>query len=117
MLDEHANLSSSEAMYREGGTLRERSFALQEFHEFAKHTYDSLVEGNDTSSLRLLCRLDISVMFNRDTGKLNYFVNEVERGVLVCLFASVGECVYPAQKIGDEMQGHIMKMLDDWHSG
>jgi hypothetical protein len=114
MLDEQPNLSSSEAMYREGGTLHERSFALQEFHNFAKRTYDALVEGNNASSLWLLCRLDISVMFNRDTGVLDYFVNEVERGVLVCLFAGVGECVYPAQKVGDEMKGHIMKMLDDW---
>jgi hypothetical protein len=78
MLGEHANLSSSEAMYLLRSTLCERLFALQEFHDFAQHTYDALIEGNNTSSLRLLCRLDISVMFNRDTGELNYFVNEVE---------------------------------------
>jgi hypothetical protein len=96
-------------MYREGGTKAER-----EFHEFAQKTYNTLVEDGTASSLKLLCRLDISVMFNK--GKLQYFVNEVERGVLVSLFGGVGDIDHSAEKIGDEMRDHIISLLDDWYA-
>jgi hypothetical protein len=103
-------------VHRKGGTKAERDAAEEEFHSFAKQTYDALAIDENASSLKLLCRLDISVMLNQVTGRLDYFVNEVERGCLVCLFGSVGDGVFPAHKIGDEMLDNIIDMLDEWYS-
>ncbi len=53
-----------------------------EFHQFATHTFQALLKEEEgstrrTSSLRIFCRLDISVM--ESAGKYCYFVNGLER--------------------------------------
>jgi hypothetical protein len=102
-------------MNHERGTKAERDAAEQEFHGFAKETYDALARDENASLLKLLCRLDLSVMLNQETGRLDYLVNEVKRGCLVCLFGSVGDGVFPAHRIGDEMCNNIIDMLDEWY--
>jgi hypothetical protein len=97
----------------------EIEFAKAEFDRFAQATYDALVsdiKANDTASLTLLCRLDISAMFNESSEMLEYFVNEVERGCLVCLFGNVGDGLYSPHRIGDELREHILDALDQWYN-
>lgn len=57
--------------------LRESTAA---FLAFAKATYRALVKYEERiskpSSLRVLCRLDISVMKSQETGKYHWFVSE-----------------------------------------
>ena len=77
--------TSSEA---DAGVLKH---ALSELHAFA-HTnlrelnkMEKRVSGS-SSSIDMFCRIDVGIMEKED-GMLDYFVNEVERGPNVCLWA------------------------------
>ena len=66
--------------------------ALQELYAFVKRTLDALVEmevrGTGNSSLTQFCRLDLGLIkTEQGKGTVQYFVNEVERGPNVCLWA------------------------------
>ena len=64
------------------------------FVKYASHTLQGLIEVEEQrtkrpSSLRVWCRMDISVMKGPD-GKYQYFVSEVERSQTVGLYR--GSC-------------------------
>jgi hypothetical protein len=107
-------MCSADAMYRRGGTREEIEKGLAELVKFAQDTYHSLlrIEGYNPSSLEQMCRLDISVMINPETARFEYFVNEVERGPLICLFAYLHYGFYTAERAGDETREYMLKFLD-----
>lgn len=116
-------LSSGDAQVRRGGTKRKRNIAEEQLRAFALTTYTALIEKEKEdfpsphqSSLELMCRLDIGVMMNSQTGRLDYFVNEVERGCLVCLFSSIGEGNYLPHRAADEMFEGVVRLLDRIYS-
>jgi hypothetical protein len=107
MYTENPLLCSDEAMTREGGTTTQLAAAREELETFARVNYNALIEdGQSNESLTFMCRLDIGVMLNPTTGILEYFINEVERGCLICLFGGVGGG--KANRIGDET-GEVLK--------
>src|ERR1700684_958920 len=62
-----------------------------EFNEFVTKTFHALVEKEEkiikrTSSLRIFCRVDVSVM--DDGGRFSYFVSGLERSFGTPLCAS-----------------------------
>lgn len=102
-------------MVREGGTKEQRRLAQMELEDFALKTYNAIVDDGQ-SSLRFMCRLDISVMMNKETQQLEYFVNELERGTLICLFAVIGDGRYIPHRFGDETREALLKLLDNHYS-
>jgi hypothetical protein len=59
-----------------------RENAKKEFHDFVKNVYAALyrIESRSTNgrpSMSIFCRLDIGLIIEQ--GKVDYFVNEVER--------------------------------------
>ena len=90
-------------MERRGGTVKERRAADEELHNFCLKTLNALVQRErfPDSSLQLICRMDISLIRAAD-GTLNYFVNEVERGIAICLFGCVRED-YVVDRVADEL--------------
>jgi hypothetical protein len=102
-------------MSREGGTKESRAEGEAQLYSFAQVTLEALIQieeeelGLEDSSLRLFCRMDISVIDNGRDG-LDYFVNEVERGPLVALYG-VGPC-HPASRVGDELGELLPRWLD-----
>ena len=104
-------MCSADAMYRKGGTREEIEKGLAELVEFAQDTYHFL-EGYNPSSLEQMCRLNISVMINLETTHFEYFVNEVEHGPLICLFAYLHYGFYTAERAGDETREYMLKFLD-----
>jgi hypothetical protein len=86
-----------------------------ELEDFALKTYNAIVDDSQ-SSLRLMCRLDIGVMMNKETQRLEYFVNELERGSLICIFAVIGDGMYIPHRFGDETRGALLKLLDNHYS-
>ena len=97
-------------MVRIGGTVRERQEAKDELRDFAERTYDALMSEQPGSSLSFMCRLDIGVMLNQETKKFEYFVNEVERGNLICIFGMITKNPY---RFGDETREVILEYLDE----
>ena len=67
-----------------------------------------------SSSIDLFCRIDMGVI-QMDDGRLNYFVNEVESGPNVCLWAGgrwpqmIGDV---AAKLGLVLQSWIKSEID-----
>lgn len=79
-------------MTREGGRDEQLALARKELFDFAEITLARLVQmekdgtpGYDYLGIELLCRVDISIMDNAEGG-LDYFVNEVERGVTMVMY-------------------------------
>jgi hypothetical protein len=104
------SFSSDSIMNRRGGSIDQRHLADQELYNFALTTLEALIqrEGFSDSSLSLICRLDISVMWNK--GRLQYFVNEVERGACICLFASIPN-FGTVERVADELGPHYVKWV------
>jgi hypothetical protein len=109
------SLSSGEAMTREGGTSKQLKFARDELEAFASTTYRALIDGGQSESLTFMCRIDIGVMHNPETERLEYFVNEVERGCLVSLFGSLADGRNPAYRIGDQTREVLVQKLVDYY--
>ena len=102
-------------MIREGGTKKQRHLAKMELEDFALKTYNAIVDDGH-SSLRFMCRLDIGVMMNKEIQQLEYFVNELERGALICIFSVIGEGSYIPHRFGDETREALLKLLDNHYS-
>jgi hypothetical protein len=102
-------------MCREGGSRTSREAGEAQLYHFAEVTLKVLIQmeeeevGLDDSSLRLFCRMDISIIDN-GRGGLDYFINEVERGPLVVLYG-LGPC-HPAARVGDELGELLPLWLD-----
>ena len=101
-------------MRRLGGTVKERQEAEQQLKEFAEKTFNALMSEQPDSSLSFMCRLDIGVMMNPETHMFEYFINEVERGNLICLFGNIPNNAY---RFGDETREVILNLLDDEFDG
>jgi hypothetical protein len=103
-------------MIRCGGTLRQIARGKEEFEDFVLRTYKALLAAESFSphSLEHIGRFDIGVMWNPTTEVLEYFVNEVERGVLVCLFGYLVD-VYSTDKVGDQTAEHLIRTLDRYY--
>jgi len=110
---DHPSMSSDEAMTREGGTSKQLKAARNELENFASTTYRALIDGGQSESLTFMCRIDIGVMHNPASERLEYFVNEVERGCLISLFGSLADGKYPAHRIGDETREVLVQKLTD----
>lgn len=98
-----------------GGTVAERHLADEELESFVVATLSSLIaieEGTlqRTSSLRLMGRVDLGVIRGSD-GRLGYFVNEVERGIMITLF-SQGNPRW-ALRLADEFSILFSQWIDD----
>ena len=102
-------------MVREGGTSEQRHYARTELENFALKTYNAIAD-NSRPSLRLMCRLDIGVMMNNETQQLEYFVNELERGSLICIFGVIDDGMYMAHRLGDDTKQAVLKFLDNHYS-
>jgi hypothetical protein len=102
-------------VHREGGTLEERGRAKRQLHDFVNTTLERLIaietrrNHAKVSSLMHLARLDISVM-PTSTGELSYFVNEVERGVGVCLYTKIDHS--RSMDVIDEFREVLLRWLD-----
>jgi hypothetical protein len=106
-----------ELFVREGGTMVQRAGSRKELFDFVQHTYQSLIDREQLnfnspsqSSIELMCRMDVGIMRNQCTGQWEYFVNEVERGFLPCLFGSLGPSLI--SRAADEMMEDIIQLLD-----
>lgn len=101
---------------RIGGSVVKRIRAHQEILDFAKMTFDSLValekkrHSLERLGIELYCRMDISVIDN-DSGGLNYFVNEVERGPAASFWGSCESKTSPQSRIVDEVGYQLMEQL------
>lgn len=98
-----------------GGTLAERRLADQELESFVTAALSQLVCIEEellgaSSSLRLMVRVDISVMHGPN-GQLGYFINEVERGVGIGLF-STGNPRWTL-RLADEFAGMFSRWTTD----
>lgn len=102
-------IEGSEAMVRLGGTMSECQAAKKELRDFAEKTYNALMSEQPGSSLSFMCRLDIAVMMNAATQRFEYFVNEIERGNLICIFGMITRSPY---RFGDETREVVLKYLD-----
>jgi hypothetical protein len=107
-------------MSREGGSRESRAAGEEQLYRFAEVTLEALIRmeeeelGLDDLSIRLFCRMDISVIDN-GRGGLDYFVGEVERGPLVVLYGT-GPC-HPSARVGDELGELLPLWLDKCLSG
>jgi hypothetical protein len=97
--------------------MAQREASRKQLYDFAQQTYQGLIDRErvnfkspSQSSIELICRLDVGIMRNESTGKWEYFVNEVERGFLLCLFGSLGHSLM--REAADEMMEDIIKLLD-----
>jgi hypothetical protein len=78
------------------GSLEDRESARAEFMRFASTIYEDLyrIESrilSARSALSIFCRIDIGLIVNTSNGKLNYFVNEVERTATASLWSDRGD--------------------------
>jgi hypothetical protein len=105
------NYIQDDILERIGGSIEQRRHADEELHAFTLTTFKALVEkeGFGDSSLDLICRFDISVIEN-GSGTLDYFVNEVERGVAVCLFSSV-DTDHVTERVADELGPLLVRWI------
>ena len=101
-------------MVREGGTLKEIARGKEEFENFAKATYQALLDAEpfSPSSLQHICRIDIGVMMNPSSGLLEYFINEVERGHVISLFGCMMDNSLTPHRVGDQTSEVIERFLD-----
>ncbi|KAG1890720.1 uncharacterized protein F5891DRAFT_1197804 [Suillus fuscotomentosus] len=89
-------------MIREGGTRAEVFKAHAEIQQFLVLTLEAFIAGEETrlfrygikdrlrqSSLRVSARLDLSVITNPESRKLQYFVTGISRGPGMMLYGSV----------------------------
>ena len=67
------------------------------------------MEGYEDSSLRLICRMDIS-MIETANGTFQYFVNDVTRGAYICLFSSI-DADFLTERVADELGPHFMEWI------
>jgi hypothetical protein len=112
MYKANPGMSSNDAMFRPGGSIRERKIARDELDTFVLATYHGLREAIDEQPLDFLCRMDVSVMMNPTSGLFEYFVNEVEQSPSVSFFGFLeGSCFVPHQ-VGDETREVLVKWLD-----
>lgn len=111
-------LTPPEAMIREGGTFEEIEHGISEFQNFATSTYQALLKAEpfNPSSLEHICRIDISVMMNPLTKRFEYFVNEIERGHLICLFGYMVDNSFTPQLVGDQTGDVIANFLDNYYN-
>lgn len=110
MYKKNPDMCSDDAMSRPGGSVRERRAGYDELKEFAEKTFHALTMEQPDSSLNFMCRLDIGVMMNPATERFEYFVNEVERGNLICLFGVIQPSIY---RFADEIREVLLEYLDD----
>ena len=81
-------------MHHEGGTLEEQRHGKCLLYNFVNTMLEQLItietrcNHAKVSSLMHLAQLDVSVIAT-STGEISYFVNEVERGVGVCLYTKL----------------------------
>jgi hypothetical protein len=66
------------------GTAVLRMKGRQEFYEFVRKTYEGLyaIESKKLGgrpTIGVFCRIDISLMVDHQTHRVDYFVNEIER--------------------------------------
>jgi hypothetical protein len=117
MYRENNELTSTEAMIRQGGTFKQIENGKLEFENFAKSTYKALIKAEpfNPSSLKQICRIDISVIMNPATDRFEYFVNEVERGHLICLFGHMTDNTFSPQLVGDQTGDLIERFLDNYY--
>jgi len=122
MYHKNNGLTCTEAMIRQGGTFEEICEGKWELENFANSTYNGLLEAEpfNPSSLQHICRIDIGVMMNPATNHFEYFVNEVERGHLICLFGDMVDDGFIPQLVGDQTADVIKQFLDNeydvaWH--
>jgi hypothetical protein len=72
----------------------EQKQSKRAFRKFVEDTVAALIDIENesrrdrTSSLSVFCRVDVAV-YNDNTGKFHYYVNEIERSLTVGLFRSV----------------------------
>ena len=89
-------------MIREGGTRAEVSKAHAEMRQFLVPTLQAFIAGEETrlfrrgikdrlrqSSLRVSARVDLSVITDPESRKLQYFVTGISRGPGMMLYGSV----------------------------
>ena len=112
---DNPSLTAGEAMTREGGTSSQIKAARNELETFANTTYHALVDGGQSESLTFMCRIDIGVMYNPASERLEYFVNEVERGCLISLFGNLADGKFPALRIGDETREVLLQKIRDYY--
>jgi len=110
---QNPNLSTDAAMIREGGSMEQLRIARAEFDQFVQATYDALLVHLHPTPLHFMCRMDISVMMNPTTQRLDYFVNEVEQSPTLSIFGILGDGLYMAHRFGDETKGVLLRWLDN----
>jgi predicted Mrr-cat superfamily restriction endonuclease len=91
MLKKNVKLSEEHLHHSPEADLEIIKAAMLELQTFAHMNLMELsqMEKRSTgtsSSIDMFCQVDLGIM-ESDDGKLNYFVNEVERGPNVCLWA------------------------------
>ena len=115
-----AGVEGFNVVHRGGGTLEERQQGQSQLHTFVQQTFSGLIAAEmhrvcgGVCSLAHLARLDVSVMRNV-AGELVYFVNEVERGVGVCLYLRLDSL--RTMEIIDEFREVLLQWLDGVVSG
>ena len=91
MLKENPNLSAQEISPACEADPEVLEYAMSELLTFAQKNLTELSKmercsTGSASSMDIFCRMDIGIIETED-GSLDYFVNEVEKGVNVCLWA------------------------------
>lgn len=102
-------------MVREGGRDDQIAQAQKEMFDFAEKTLAKLIRMErkdpphyDYLGIELLCRVDISIIDNAD-GDLDYFVNEVERGITMVLYPNDNP-----QRCIDRLADNLALKLPQW---
>lgn len=77
------------------GDAQTREKGKSEFLKFVKNTFDGLYMAETRSlsaksSIGIFCRMDVGIMRDRETKKMNYFVNEIERTLTCTLWVEQG---------------------------
>jgi hypothetical protein len=115
------NISSDGIAYPQGMPQEQLEAGRQELVTFTETTLQHLIKAERLAyhhkpSIELFCRMDIGVMPD-DTGKLQYFVNEVTRGPTVtCLFwANTLDLKMVASNLGADFAVAFHKYLCNQH--
>jgi len=89
VVDSGLSLTEDRAFDPNRGTA-EKEIARNELHSFVVDFLNRLaVLDGANSSLRVFCRVDVSV-FVDEKKKVSFYVNEVERGLTTCLWSGQG---------------------------
>jgi hypothetical protein len=89
------NISSDKIAFRQGIASDVYRTGYSRLCSFAKQTLTRLIDAEQLAyghmpSISLFCRMDIGIMENKETGNLDYFVNEISRGPTVtCLWGGL----------------------------